>query len=241
MVIKAIDLTNVLPQFTRGTLLSTIDINVPSPFDTILKIDTVTIVRAEGDLVTLNVNCTGGLAQFEGGEDELNPEALPTYTLTGQLQDVPFSMHIKWKELTNKNKYLLGELLDEVYRYDIPSEELGTYDDETKEFIANRTAYQFNEADAKEFAKRIQQGQTTYQKSSYTWTESTEGTNQLTPPQINKLGKVSEPRGNPPKPAGDRNWMLTNVSQSQSGELYRTNLEWTLSEAGMHDEFLYGD
>jgi hypothetical protein len=94
-------------------------------------------------------------------------------------------------------------------------------------------------ADAIAFATRIQQGQTTYQKSSYTWTESTEGADQLTEPQINKLGKIATPRGTPPEATSGRNWMLTNVSQSQSGELYRTNLEWTLSEEDGWDDFLY--
>jgi len=98
---------------------------------------------------------------------------------------------------------------------------------------------QLSGLDAKEFAKLIQQGQTTYQKSAYTWTESTEGADQLTAAQINKLGKIATPRGTPPEPAGTRNWMLTSVSQSNSGELYRTNLEWTLSEEGGFNDFLY--
>ena len=38
------------------------------------------------------------------------------------------------------------------------------------------------------------------------------------------MGKIATPRGAPPEPTGTRDWMLTNVSQSQSGELYRTNL-----------------
>jgi hypothetical protein len=33
--------------------------------------------------------------------------------------------------------------------------------------------------------------------------------------------------------------MLTGAFQEQRGELYTTDLEWTLSEKGGHDEFLY--
>ncbi len=98
---------------------------------------------------------------------------------------------------------------------------------------------QLTAADAKAFAARIQQGQTTYQKSVYTWQESTEGEDQLIAAQLNKLGLIATPRGTPPTPTGTRDWMLTGVSQSQTGELYRTNLEWTLSEEGGHDDFLY--
>jgi hypothetical protein len=35
--------------------------------------------------------------------------------------------------------------------------------------------------------------------------------------------------------------MLTSASQSQAGELYRTTLEWSLSDEGKHDSFLYED
>jgi hypothetical protein len=231
LVIKAADLASVLPDFARGNLLVNVDPNVPAPFDDFLAIDTVSIVRTEGDLVTLNVTATGGTAQFE--DDELEPDALPTYTLTGQLQDVPFSMHPKWKDITAADKTLLGKLINGELWYDIPNDVL---------FRTGVDAANFNQldgADAKEFASRIQQGQTTYQKSSYTWNESTEGADQLTPAQINKLGNIATPRGTPPEPAGTRNWMLTNVSQSNSGDLYRTNLEWTLSEEGGFDDFLY--
>ena len=231
LVIRAADLASVLPDFARGSLLATVDPNVPAPFDDFLAIDTVSIVRTEGDLVTLNVTAAGGTAQFE--DDILEPNALPTYTLTGQLQDVPFSMHPKWKDITAADKTLLGKLINGELWYDIPNDVL---------FRTGVDAANFNQLDgddAKEFASRIQQGQTTYQKSSYTWNESTEGADQLTPAQINKLGLVATPRGTPPEPAGTRNWMLTNVSQSNSGDLYRTNLEWTLSEEGGFDDFLY--
>jgi hypothetical protein len=232
IVVKASDFADVVPNFVRGTLLSVVDPNVPAPFDSFLTIDTVTFVRTDGDLYTFNVTATGGTAQFEG--DELTPGVEPTYALTGQLQDLPFSMHPKWKLLGDGDKYLLGRLLNNDLTYDIASETLYYNEDYPREFYE-----QLSDPDAIEFATRIQQGQTTYQKSVYTWNESTEGNDQLTPQQINKLGKIATPRGAPPEPTGTRDWMLTSVSQSQSGELYRTTLEWTLSEEGGWDDFLY--
>ena len=236
LVIKATDLASVLPDFARGNLLVNVDPNVPAPFDDFLAIDTVSIVRTEGDLVTLNVTATGGTAQFEN--DELEPDALPTYTLTGQLQDVPFSMHPKWKDLGATDKKLLGLTLINIIQFDPATNKLIIISQDNTSFIENPE--QFAAADAISFATLIAQGQTTYQKSAYTWTESTEGADQLTPAQINKLGGIATPRGTPPEPAGTRDWMLTSVSQSNSGELYRTNLEWTLSEEGGFNDFLYG-
>jgi hypothetical protein len=234
IVVKASDFADVVPNFVRGTLLSVVDPNVPAPFDSFLTIDTVTFVRTEGDLYTFNVTATGGTAQFEG--DELTPGVEPTYALTGQLSDVSFSQHPKWKLLADLDKTLLGMLIAGQLTYNIGDGILYLNNEANAE-----VAYidQLAGADAIEFATRIQQGQATYQKSAYTWNESTEGNDQLTPQQINKLGKIATPRGTPPEPTGTRDWMLTNVSQSQSGELYRTNLEWTLSEDDGWDSFLY--
>ena len=237
IVIKASDFADVKDNFARGELLVDLDPSVPAPFDTFLRIDTVQFVRSEGDFYVFNVTATGGSAQYENEPEDpgLSATALPTYTLTGQLQDVPFSQHPKWKALTDFNKTLLGNIIDGVLWYVIEDNVLRRTSDDEKAFN------QFDplDIDAIAFATRIQQGQTTYQKSSYTWTESTEGADQLTAPQINKLGKIATPRGTPPEATAGRDWMLTSVSQSQSGELYRTNLEWTLSEEDGWDSFLY--
>jgi hypothetical protein len=231
---KVQDFDNISDQFTKGTLLSQLDDQVPSPFSDFLRIDTVSFSRVEGDLIAFNVVATGGGSAQFGTEDDLSQTAEPTYVLTGQLVDAPFSEHPKWKDLGDGDKKTLGLLLAEFYVYDItenkvldPNLDYRNADD------------QLDAVDARAFAKLIQQGQTTYLRSAYTWNETTEGNEKLTSQQLNNLGKISTPRGNPPEPTGTRDWMLTSASQSQSGRLYRTSLEWTLSEDGGHDEFLY--
>ena len=236
IAIQASDLGTALPNFSSGTLLSAVDPSVPSPFSDFLKIDTVTFVRSEGDLYIFNVTATGGTAQYDEGG--LDTDALPVYDLRGQLVDVGFDKHRKWDAMLPESKTLLGNMLTGYLTFNIKDGLL--YVTTEQEFsVGYKDQFEPTELDAIEFAKRIQQGQTTYQKAVYTWTESTEGENELTPAQINKLGLVATPRGNPPEPGGTRNWMLTSVSQSQSGLLYRTNLEWTLSEQGGWDSFLY--
>jgi hypothetical protein len=138
--------------------------------------------------------------------------------------------------MTALEKTLLGRLIDGSLWYDIENNILYRTDEDksNKDQLTAAT-------DAVEFAIRIQQGQTTYQKSVYTWQESTEGEDQIVTQQLNNLGLIATPRGTPPTPTGLRNWMLTSVSQSQTGELYRTNIEWTLSDEGGHDDFLYED
>ncbi|MFN6189930.1 MAG: hypothetical protein ACK48S_03260 [Planctomycetia bacterium] len=236
IVIKASDFADLSANFARGNLLSLVDPSVPSPFDEFLTIDTVTFVRSEGDLISFNVKATGGNAQFEN--EELAPGVVPTYQLTGQLTNADFSQHRKWKALLDGDKRLLGMLISGLLNYDI-SDDILYLNNEANAKVGYID--QLDDPDAIQFAIRIQQGQTTYQKSTYTWTETTEGKDQLPPAQIDKLGQISEPRGNPPEPSGDRDWMLTSATQSQTGELYRTTLEWSLSDEGKHDDFLYGE
>jgi len=234
LVIKASDFASTSASFAKGQLLSGVDAGVPEPFNAFLKIDSVSLVRSEGDLYTFQVTATGsGTGQFELGE--LGEAAQPTYDLAGQLVDTAFSNHRKWTALESMDKALLGKMLNGELWYDIANDVLYIVD-EDKSYRDQLTA-----DDAKEFAKRIQQGDSTYEKAVYTWTETTEGNNQLIPQQLNKLGLISTPRGSPPEPVGTRDWMLTGASQSQSGQLYRTNLTWTLSDEGGHDSFLYED
>jgi len=235
IVIKASDFADLSTNFARGNLLTLLDPNVPAPFDEILTIDTVTFVRSEGDLITFNVNATGGTAQFEN--DELATGVEPTYQLTGQISNAELSQHRKWIALVAGDKKLLGMLLNGLLTYDATDDILYLNNEANA-----KVAYidQLTDADAKAFALRIQQGKTTYEKATYTWTETSEGTDQLTLQQLNKLGQIATVRGDPPDPGGTRDWMLTSASQSQTGKLYRTALEWALSDDGGHDEFLYG-
>lgn len=237
--VRAENFTTEQSKFIKGELLSSLDPDIPSPFSDFLKISEVEISRVEGDIIFIKVTATGSnIDQYQG--DDLGDAALPTYTLTGQLSDVPFSKHRKWKDMNDIEKTLLGMMLDGLLTYDINDGILyGNNDTNARvpcilQFGEGEEAY-----NARQFALRIQQGQTTYQKSVYTWEESSEGVLSLTPQQLNKLGLISVPRGDPPDATEGRDWMLTNVSQSQTGELYRTNIEWTLSEEGGHDEFLY--
>lgn len=233
--IKASDFDAVQSSFANGTLLSDLDGDIPAPFDSFLRISETEFSRVEGDLIYLRVVATGsGANQYEEGD--LGIDALPTYTLSGQLVDVPFSKHRKWTALSALEKTLLGKLINGELWYEITDGILyRVVDIDAK--VGNMD--QLTSADSKEFAERIQTGQTTYQKAVYTWQESTEGEDQLIAAQLNKLGLIATPRGAPPTPTGTRDWMLTSVSQSQTGELYRTTLEWTLSEEGGHDTFLY--
>ena len=209
-------------------------------FFSFLKITDVSVTAEEGDLITLEVNAAGSAAgQYESGDGTgLDTQSLPTYELRGQLSDASFSNHRKWLELGDSDKMLLGILLSGGFEYKPSTGKLVTI---TEDNNFRNFDEQLSSDDAKSFAKLIQQGQTSYERSQYTWTETTEGLDQLTAPQLNKLGLISTPRGTPPEAGGTRNWKLISATQSQQGELYRTTLEWQLSDDGGHNTFLYAD
>jgi hypothetical protein len=234
IIIKAEDFANLAPNFARGALLYDIDPTIPPPFDELLTIDTISFTRTDGDLYVFNITATGAPAQFEN--DELAPGVEPTYTLTGQLSDAPLSEHHLWILLTDLDKKILGLMLAEFYQYNILTGKVILINQDNTGWVD--ASEQLSGDVAKDFATRIQQGRTTYQKAVYTWTETTEGSQVLE--GFADLGKIATVRGNPPTPLGQgRDWMLTNLTQSQSGELYRTTFEWTLSDRGGWDDFLY--
>jgi len=238
-VVKVVDFAAVQSQFAKGTPLYELDDGLLAFFG-FLKISDVQVIRAEGDLITLAVTATGSSSgQFDVGGDEptLGTGALPTYDLQTNTVPLPFSMHPKWKDISPQDKELLGLLIDGEYVYQFSDDQLYyTLEDGTR----YKSEFQLESINSIEFAKRIAQGETTWDSSVITWIESTEGTTPISSAILAQHMKiVSNPRGNPPDAGGGSDWMLTGVSQSQTGELYRTRLEYSMSQRGGHDSFLY--
>lgn len=232
--VKADDFEDLQSSFAKGTLLADLDPSIPAPFDSFLQISEVSFDRVEGDLFFLSVTATGsGTNQFQ--DDELGGDALPTYELSGTLSEVPLTQHPLYATLTAQERFALGALLQGDVLYRENDTTIGNYREDSNEWIPFNVTLS---ADALEFARRFAAGDTTYLVPRIIWTETTEGDDQLTIEQLPNLGRVATPRGNPPTPA-TRDWLLTNASGSQQGNLYRTTLEWTLSERGGWDTFKY--
>lgn len=232
---------SVRNQFAKGVSATALDSGLAS-FWAFLKVVSVEVTSDEGDFTMVSVELSGAQGATYG-EDGLGAEAEPTYRLSGQLQDAPFTLHPKWAPMDDKFKYALGELINGNVRPSKEYTQVGTYDeDDFFTPLNDETDTPITlDGDAIEFCRRIGQGETTYLRPVITWTESVEGQDGLTNAQLNKLGNISTPRGNPPEAAGTRDWMLTSAFQEQTGELIRTDLEWTLSEKGGHDSFLYDE
>ena len=230
----------VRAQFAKGTSITLVDPGLAAYWE-FLKIVEQTVTSEEGGFTMVQTKLSGGEGQFD--EDELSDEAQPKYRLEGQLQDAPFSLHPAWAALSDLEKNALGLLIRGQADFDKPTGKVGSFLETANDFVALKDSTLaeliITSDDGLAFAERIARGDTTYLRPTFIWTESTQGADELTNAQINLLGNISVPRGSPPEPAGTRDWMLTSAFQEQNGELYTTDLQWTLSEKGGHDEFLY--
>ncbi|MGA0846778.1 MAG: hypothetical protein ACO3RV_09570, partial [Luteolibacter sp.] len=144
----------------------------------------------------------------------------------------------KWKDLSYEEQYSLGNLLNDRVVYGIRENETDKkiFWPEGNLWFADE---QVSSSDGVAFRDLIVSGVKSYVFPTVTWTESTQGTDPMTAAQLNLLGRISNPRGNPPTASGGRNWMLTGASQEQRGELYQTQIEWTLSDRDGWSNFLY--
>lgn len=225
-------------KFAIGTQITVINPTL-ADFYSFLRIASSSFTEDGGDIVTIEVSFSGtSWSQFD--EDQLSQDSPPTYRLEGRIGESPLSDHPKWKQLADTEKSPLQLLLND--------ELVWFYDDVFNNawILAKRsgddlvaTDYVLASEEAITFANMIAGGIKTYVSPTITWTETTSGNSPMTSQQLNKLGKISTPRGNPPDAAGTRNWMLTSASQEQRGTLYQTQLEWTMSEQEGWDSFLY--
>jgi len=233
--------TNTTGTFSRGVSITTLDSTVES-YWAFLKIESKEVIYEEAGHVVVRIHFSGANSgQF--ASEELSEDATPDYSLAGSLTETPLSDHPKFVELDEFERSTLGKLIkgQVEYLYDPFDLAWGIYWPRSEQSAGHKLPAheQLTTADAIAFAQLINEGANTYLRPSFTWTEKTQGNTGLNSAQLNLLGRVSTPRGNPPEPSGTRNWLLTSATQDQRGELYQTRIEWTLSERGGHNEFLY--
>lgn len=169
-----------------------------------------------------------------------------TYSKRGALVDAPFLEHPKWKALSNAAKNRLGWLLDGTAAINIETGNYMRFDEDLKGVpilgvIIDALEWTPATGDELEFAKRIAQGRTTYQRATYQYFHRWQSNNGINESTMNDLSKISVPTGSPPKPGTGRDWMLVGVDEEQSGSgefMFDNLLTYLLSDEGGHDSFL---
>jgi hypothetical protein len=227
--------------FNRGASITSFDTTVEGYWG-FLKVESKTIVYEEGENVMVRITFTGS-PNNQYASEELAETAQPTYSLNCSLAPASLAEHPKFKELSDNERSTLGKLMagmvERTWQADTETWYISFPRTDATDPPSLPLDEQLVSANSIVFAELIAEGESTYLRPTITWTETTQGNAALNASQLNKLGRIATPRGNPPEPNGDRDWMLTNATQDQRGELYQTRIEWTLSERGGHNAFLY--
>jgi hypothetical protein len=244
-IIAKEQVNSILAKVYPGAYATTIDDNIPTWAGN-LRVASHDVSIDEGGLATIKIQF---LAPSGNQYDSTFPDVVqnePTYRLEGRLSEKSLTEHPKFKDLDEGQQTALKELISGNIIYAEDAFDLGTYylwyprkDDGSSIKYPIALAI----GDSVTFAKMIAGGITTYVFPTITWTETAEGSSSMISSEINKLGKKSTPRNSPPTPSGTRDWMLTGASQEQKGTaigaIYQTSIEWTCSEDGGWNDFLY--
>lgn len=203
---------------------------------------------------------TGGFARvrvFYAGYFSINQSqdpdsAIPAaYNLSGTLEEVPLMEHPKIEDLSDEERQYLNYIVEGVAAWDVGTSKLGTLQVESGGGNPAGTFVPFPgegqkivSSDGIAFADLLAKGETTYKRPSFQWTKTYTSEEEIPTAAINDLGKISTPDGDPPQPAGSRNWMLVSADQTQTAStapVYDIQLSWLLSDRDGWNSTLYDD
>jgi hypothetical protein len=159
------------------------------------------------------------------GAGNRNEKSNATYTMGLSLSEEPILTHHRYKDLPEAEVEALKAIVDGKDKDDGGA----AYKDKVK---SDR---------GKEALKKILRGQSSYYSPKVTWRESWTRDNEVKNSELNKIGEVANPDGNPPALSGGRTWLLNGVSQTHEGKSFRIEREWLASDPGGWDEDIYKD
>jgi hypothetical protein len=244
----ALDNPAIRALFPSGERATVLDPNLESFFSFLKLVEISDISNLPGGFVSITVLFAGMQPSSGGGEGAVNSagEVAPTYSLRGVARNNPLSEHWKWKQLEEPERVALGKILSGEYAWGpdpfSESETNATYIPGNPNTIL--PVDPITSDDGIRFALRISQGVTSYEAASFEWSKQWQSTVGIQDAQLEKLGKIDTPPGNPPTITGNRNWMLTSADQVQAGDgdyLFTNQVNYTLSEPGGWDTFLQDD
>lgn len=222
-------------KFSQGVRATELDPSIPEYFSRVYL--DKTDIRDEGPWSIITVYYAG-YAGFETNPNQAQPTN-PKYRLSGTLRDVPIGQHPTVAALSLDQRLLIGGVIQGIYAWDEANSKLKVVSSEGDIETWPEASTQPSAGDATDWVKLASEGWRTYPAPSFMWEKAWESEQAIATSAVNSLGKVDSPEGSPPTPSGSRDWMLTDASQEQHGELYRNRLAWELSEPGGWNETVH--
>lgn len=235
---EAFDFFTGSAQLVVGTPATDLDPNLPN-FWAFLRLTRIEAQNVTGGYAQVRIHYAG---YFSINQSQDPDSAIPTtYTLSGALEEVPLLEHPKVVALSAVERALLATIAAGDAVWDISTSKIGRIDPDKGTFIPWEDQ-DLVSADGVAFADLLAKGESTYKRPSYNWTKTYTSEDPLTASDINDLGKVSTPDGDPPTPSGGRDWMMISADQTQTAStdpVYDIEVSWLLSERGGWDTTLY--
>lgn len=244
---STIDETTFQDEFRIGRPIEEISPNVEAywSFLGLASIPRVRHVPGEFSLITAKfAGFTGPSGQGTDDAESDTPEPVPTFTLRGALQERDIRLHPKCLAVTHHTDVsALNGLYEGIY---VLINEGGVdkvaarYIDEESKVTFRALPDQLTAGDAVAFGDLIARGHKTFLTPTFIWEKTWESEQGLLPADINNLGRIdANPPGNPPAIDGNRDWLLQNATQEQTGLKFRCTLEWLLSDREGWNATLY--
>jgi len=200
-----------------------------------------------GDYSLISVKFAGFTGPSGSGTEDPDPEPepVPTYTLRGAVQERDIMLHPKLAAALRIFPALPGiikGLLEDKYELrDVGGDDkfVNKQSDPEGNITYRELDIQPAAGDSLIFATLVAQGVMTYKFPTFLWTKTWDSTEGIKPAEVNNLGTVDAPDGDPPAIDGDRDWLLVTASQEQDGLKFRNTKEWQLSDRDGWDSDIY--
>ena len=185
-----------------------------------IQVSQVSASFTEGDLAEITCQYAG--AEEKEEDDEKNNAV---YSMGLSLSEEPLLSHRRYKDLPATEREALQLILA----------------GKDKDDQGNTLRDKVGSEPGLEVLVKIERGQTGYYSPRVTWRESWVRDKPAGASELNEIGNIASPSGPAPPLAGERDWLLNGVTQTQEGKSFRLEMEWLASDRGGWDPDLYQD
>ena len=194
----------------------------PHHFMNFLGVSKVKITGMEGRFVKVMVHYAG----FQASRDDEGVSAEAEFTLTLSTSEEPIETHPRYDDLSDFDVREATELARNP-----PKSRDG------KKVLEPKT----DESDPLklELYNDLRKGLESYREPRVTWTKR--WVSDQRPEDLNRIGEIDTPEGDPPAVAQGRDWLNAGLTSLERGDVFENELSWELSGRGGWDERYYGD
>lgn len=196
-------------------------IGTPHPDFSFMVLSGIAVTVNEGDVAEVVCN-------FAGTDERNRSKAKGTtvYTLGVATSEEPLLSHNRYQNLPDDER--------EALRNIAAGKEEDGHGNSFRSVVDSEIGL--------EILKRFDRGQTSYLAPKITWRQSWVQDTKLTNSELNDIGNVTDPEGDPPTLGQGRNWLCTGITQTQeSQKAFRIEIEWMASDRGGWDDKVYSD